>query len=132
MKLKAQYIVLIPLFFMALPFLGQNKVLDNARIYIKSGNYNGITNHFSDFVELTTDNFEKSTSKKQAAFVLKDFFKRYPAENFSYDHQGSSPGGNKYCIGSYVSTNGTKFLVVIKLKNNEGTYMIDALKFNKE
>lgn len=109
----------------------QTDVINNVRVAVKSGDSQGLTRYFDNVVELTTDSEDGSYSKKQAEYVLKSFFRKYPPHDFQYNHIGSSQGGAKYTIGTYTFPNGT-FRVYMKLKKVNANFVIDTIEFTKE
>jgi len=85
----------------------------------------------NETVEIKIDGESSNYSQTQAEVVLKDFFTKNPAKNFSYIHQGSSPEGLKYNIGRYVYDKGT-YRVVMFIKKIGDIYLIDTLNFSQE
>ncbi len=126
------YWVITIAFLLATPVLiAQQDVIANARAAIKAGNAKDLSSHFNELVELNFDDEKSSYSKTQAEFVLKEFFKKYPAEDFSYLHQGTSKDGLKYAIGKYTYKGGA-FRVYMLIKQANGGYIIDMLDFGEE
>lgn len=108
-----------------------NQIFTEAKVAIKAGNVNSLTQHFNEKVDLNFDGEIKTYSQAQAEFVLKDFFKKYPVVDFKYDHIGRSPEGLQYAIGKYTY-NGGAFLVYIMIKDFNGKQIIDTLNFHEE
>lgn len=109
----------------------QTETINSVRLAIKAGDSNSLVKFFDSVVELKTDSEEGAYSKNQAEFVLKNFFKKHTPVNFTYNHEGSSPGGAKYTIGTYQCESAS-FRVYMKLKSSGNTYVIDTLDFSKE
>jgi hypothetical protein len=109
----------------------QNEIITNSKIALKAGSSRELAKYFNDIVVLNFDGEESSYSKTQAEFVLRDFFKKYPATEFQYIHQGSSKEGLMYMIGKY-DYNGGSYRVLIYIKQFKGSYFIDTLGFSKE
>lgn len=109
----------------------QSEIINSARLAIKAGDSNSLVKFFDTVIELKTDSEEGSYSKNQAEFVLKNFFDKYTPVSFTYNHEGSSPGGAKYTIGTY-DCGSASFRVYMKLKSANGAYVIDTLDFSKE
>lgn len=130
MKFSTLGLLLIGLLVSNITF-SQSETINSARLAIKAGDSNSLVKYFDTVIELKTDSEEGAYSKNQAEFVLKNFFKKYNPVNFTYNHEGSSPGGAKYTIGTY-NCGASSFRVYMKLKNANGVYVIDTLDFSKE
>ena len=98
---------------------------------IRNGNAPKLTTYLNDLVELNISEKRASYSKTQAEFVLSDFFKKYPALNFSYVHKGTSQDGLAYGIGNYTYEGGA-FRVYMLVKQNRDGYAIDTIDFGEE
>ncbi len=114
-------------------FLGQGEdaIISEIGTAMKSGSSKELIKYCNTTVEIKIDGKSSNYSQAQAEVVLKDFFTRNPAKNFSYIHQGSSPEGLKYNIGRYVHDKGT-YRVVMFIKKIGENYLIDTLNFSKE
>jgi len=111
--------------------IAQSSVLDNCRLALKSGSAKELSKFFPSSVDIKIDGESDSYSKTQAEFVLRDFFKKNPASNFEYIHQGASRDGLKYAIGQYTHSNGS-FRVYLLLKKDGSTEVIDTIDFSSE
>lgn len=126
-----QFIVIICFLFVGSMTYAQSTTINSVRLAIKAGDSHSLVAFFDSVVELKTDSEEGAYSKNQAEFVLKNFFSRYTPESFSYNHEGSSPGGAKYTIGTYKCETAS-FRVYMKLKSVGDHFVIDTLDFSKE
>lgn len=117
--------------FVNQPTFAQSEVINNVRSSIKAGSSKELSNYLGDMISLEIDGVQSNYSKTQAEYVLKDFFKKYPPNDFQYVHQGASEGGLKYAIGRY-SYNGGSFRVVLRSKSVNGAYKVSSLDFTKE
>ena len=113
------------------PAYAQSEVINNVRSSIKAGSSKELSNYLGDMISLEIDGVQSNYSKTQAEYVLKDFFKKYPPNDFQYVHQGASEGGLKYAIGRY-SYEGGSFRVVLRSKVVNGSYKVSSLDFTKE
>lgn len=113
------------------PSYAQSEVINNVRSSIKAGSSKELSNYLGDMISLEIDGVQSNYSKTQAEYVLKDFFKKYPPNDFQYVHQGASEGGLKYAIGRY-SYEGGSFRVVLRSKVVNGSYKVSSLDFTKE
>ncbi|MBX2842160.1 MAG: DUF4783 domain-containing protein [Flammeovirgaceae bacterium] len=131
--MKTYNYTLLALFILLISSQGfaQVEVMANAQVAIKAGNVESLVKHFNESVELNFIDEKKNYSKTQAEFVLKDFFSKYPAVDFQYDHKTTSRGGLKFTIGTYTHKGG-KFRVHMLIKQSEGKYIIDLLDFTEE
>jgi len=98
---------------------------------IKTGNAKEVIKFFNASVDMNLDGETSTYSKAQAEFVLRDFFKKYPASEFRIQHTGSSKGGLQFAIGQYAS-NADNFDVLIRVKEVGGAYLIHEINFIKE
>lgn len=131
-KLQLPFISLIAgLLLMATPSLGQEDVINNARLALKTGSSKELAKYFNKMVELNIDGEKSNYSKTQAEFVLRDFFKKFPPTDFQYIHQGASREGLKYAIGRYTYANGS-FRVYMLVKKFDSNYLIDTMDFSKQ
>jgi hypothetical protein len=105
--------------------------VDDVAVALKTGSSRELVKYFNNVTELKVEGKEANYSKVQAESIVKDFFRKYPAKNFSYIHKGSSPGGLKYSIGTYTYDQGS-FRVVMYLKPINNKYVIDSISFSKE
>jgi hypothetical protein len=98
---------------------------------IKASNAKEVIKFFNTSVDMNLAGEASMYSKTQAEFVLRDFFKKFPATDFRIQHTGSSKGGLQFAIGEYVS-NGDVFDVLIRVKEVSGAYLIHEINFVKE
>lgn len=112
----------------------QNDVFNGAKVALKSGNARELAKYFNANIELIieSENVEMDkVSQTQAELILRTFFQKNPAKDFTYVHQGASPEGSKYSTGNYLS--GSKsYLVYIVVKQFDGKYMIDRIDFREK
>jgi len=112
----------------------QSDVINGVKAALKSGNSKELAKYFNSSIELIVEaenvDMDK-VSDAQAELILKTFFQKYPAKDFSYVHQGSSPEGLQYSTGTYQSANGS-FLVYMVVKQFGGKYMIDRIDFRNQ
>ncbi len=118
-------------FFTALSASGQSDVINNVKEAMKTGSSRELIKHFNERVEINLDGENSVYSKTQAEFILKDFFKNYPPTTFQYVHQGASPLGLRYTIGTYSYQNGS-FRVVMYIKQENKSYKVDSITLTKE
>jgi hypothetical protein len=96
----------------------------------KNGSADLIAKYFDNSVELTVNSKENVYSSMQAKIILRDFFKKNPAKNFTILHQGGK-GGSKYAIGNLQTIQGNYRITVLLKLNNNKTY-IHQLRIEKD
>jgi len=110
---------------------GQGEVISSVRIALNAGSSKELVKYLNKSTDIDLDGDNTSYSKAQAEVVLKGFFKDYPPTNFQIIHQGASKAGSPYVIGQYSYKSGS-FRVWIRLKDNEGIYLVHAMSFYKD
>lgn len=118
---------------MLLNFFGvpQDQVLVNISTAMKAGSSKELIKYCNSNLEIKMDGKTSNYSIAQAEVVLKDFFLKNPPKGFQYIHQGASPEGLKYTIGTYTVENG-KYRVVMVIKQVKQEFKIDTINFSKE
>jgi len=109
----------------------QSEVINGLRTAIKAGSSKELVKSFNTMVELNFEGAKKTYSKSQAELVMKEFFKKYPPDDFQYIHKGSSKEGLTYVIGKYTYESGS-FRVWILVKKFDDRYLVELINFNKE
>ena len=112
----------------------QEDAINDIGIAMKAGSAKELTNFFNKTVEVRMDGKSSNYSKNQAEAVLRDFFDKYPVNDFVYTvnfKKGSSSANLKYTIGLYTHDAGA-FRVVMLIKKIDDAYLIDTLNFTKE
>ncbi len=139
------FLLLMGLFLDQQEARAQTEVINSARTALRTGNSKDLTKYFNSLVELKIENANENLStaannsnfsKTHAEYVLKDFFKDNPPQNFEYVHEGTSKEGLKYTIGKYTyrdkNNKTSSFRVFMKIKQYGADYLIDAIDFSKE
>ncbi len=98
---------------------------------LKAGSAKELVKHVNQSVDINLEGEVNTYSKAQSEFVLRDFFKKYPASDFTIEHTGSSKSGLQYAIGNYKSNN-DQFNVLIRVKQSGNVYLIHEISFVKE
>ena len=109
----------------------QDAVLVNISTVMKAGSSKELIKYCNSNLEIKMDGQTSNYSIAQAEVVLKDFFLKNPPKGFTYIHQGTSPEGMKYTIGSYT-IDGGKYRVVMLIKKVKEDFKIDTINFTKE
>ena len=129
---KYIYIATISIFmFLSLIVKGQESSGTNIKEAVKSGSSKELALYFNNSLEINIDGEKKDYSKTQAEFVLKDFFKNHPPQDFLYIHQGASKEGLKYTIGKYTWEGG-EYRVYMVIKKFGEDYRITTIDFSEE
>ncbi|MDR0659788.1 MAG: DUF4783 domain-containing protein [Prevotellaceae bacterium] len=97
---------------------------------VKEGNATCIGAYFGTSVSLDLMGSENMYGKEQAMQVLKDFFSKYKAKNFSTPHKGGQQV--KYVVGTLLTHGGESFRVSIFVKPNGGKAQVQRIIIEKE
>ncbi len=125
-------VVLIAVFVLIIIGIqAQNDVIKQVETAIRAGSSKELTRFFNQTVEITINGEISSYSKMQAEYVLKDFFKKNPPDNFEIIHNGSSKGGLQYAIGKYSCKKGY-YRVWMRIKEFGGKLLVYEMNFVKE
>lgn len=118
--------------FVVNPVLAQNnEVVDQVKEAIKAGSAKELSKFLNQAIDVTIDGKLQNYSKAQAEFVLRDFFKAHPPNDFSIIHQGSSKGGQPFAIGKYISGS-DQYRVWMKIKAVGKDQLIHEISFVKQ
>ncbi|MFZ2906936.1 MAG: DUF4783 domain-containing protein [Cyclobacteriaceae bacterium] len=109
----------------------QAEVIDQVKEAVKAGSAKELSKYFSQTIDVTIEDKVENYSKAQAEFVLRDFFKAHPPNEFNVIHQGSSKGGQPFAIGQYKSGANT-YRVWMKIKTVSKEQLIQEISFVKE
>ena len=71
----------------------QSDIFNPMKDAIKSSNAAALAKSFAQSVDINLEGNINTYSKAQSEFVLKDFFKKHPVNEFTIVHTGSSKGG---------------------------------------
>ena len=121
-----KHILILVLAFMAMSLAANAQAFENVKTAIKIGSSKELSTYFDSSIEITVDSKTSNYSKAQGEFVIKDFFKKNPANGFTVIHNGTSEGGLKYAIGTFKSN--SSYRVLIRMKENK----VYNLSFTKE
>lgn len=103
---------------------GENEVIF---VSFKNGSSKELARYFENGVQLNINGDQGEFSKTQAELVLRDFFKKYPPENFEILQEGYSGEQIKHFIGTYTSM-GQAYRTLIKGKLYQEEYRIYSLE----
>ncbi|MBX2903379.1 MAG: DUF4783 domain-containing protein [Chitinophagales bacterium] len=73
---------------------------------LKAGNASAVAKHFESSIEFTLPSKSSAYSKAQAEVVLREFFSKKDIKGFELKHQGTSPEGSKYFVGTLQTAAG--------------------------
>lgn len=127
--IKLGFIISSLLFCISVPT--QEDVLSRIASAMKAGSSKELIKYCNTNLEIKVDGKTSNYSMAQAEVVLKDFFMKNPSKGFQYIHQGSSPEGLKYTIGTYSLEGGT-YRVVMVIKQIDEEFKIDTINFSRE
>lgn len=104
---------------------------ENIASAIRTGNSSGLAGSLNGNVEITIKDAEASYSKAQAEMVLKNFFASHQPKSFAVVHQGTSPEGSKYFIGTLTTSSGT-YRTYVYAKAVNGAFSIQEIRFEEQ
>ena len=109
----------------------QTEIFNPMKDAIKGGDATTLVKYFAQAVDINLEGNINTYSKAQSEFVLKDFFKKHPVNDFSIVHTGSSKGGLQFAIGRYLSgTAGYSVLMRVRLVGEDN--LVHEISFVKE
>lgn len=109
----------------------QSSIFNPMKDAVKAGNAKDLVKYFNTSIVLNLEGEVATYSKAQAEFVLRDFFKKHPATDFTIVHSGSSKGGLQFAIGKFQS-GADSFNVLMRMREVESVYLIHEMSFTKE
>lgn len=109
----------------------QDELLENISAAMGTGSSKELIKFCGNNIEIKIDGKSSNYSITQAEVVLKDFFIKNRVNSFSYIHQGSSPEGLKYTIGS-LQLEDNSYRVVMVIKKQGADFKIDQINFSRE
>lgn len=121
-------LILVPLFNGSAQ--DSSKIPAGISLAFKAGNASELANFFNPTVELLLLDKEDFYKKNVAESILSEFFKQYPAKDFTIRHQGAKNDA-LYAIGS-LKTDKTSFRVYFLLKKTEEGLLIHQIRIDPD
>lgn|GEM_PF-674200 len=90
-----------------------------------------ISRYMDDYISVTLNNNQSLYSKNQAEIIIKDFFDKNAASEFSVINDGSEEKNTKFALLSFES-NREKYSLYILLKEKDNSYIIQEIRINPE
>lgn len=116
---------------LGLQFTTRAQTIDNIIAALKSGSVAEVTKYFQPSVELSLQNGPASYDKSQAQTVLTNFFSKHAFRSYTVIHQGTSPEGSKYVIGTLNTSDKTYRVYTYAVGNTNAMY-IKELRFEEQ
>lgn len=69
----------------------------------KSNNYQKLSEHFANTLDITIETNDGTYGKQQASILVKDFFEKNKTSSFVIQHKGSSNERTQYAVCELVS-----------------------------
>jgi hypothetical protein len=104
---------------------------DNIAADIRKGDAPALAKYFNGNVEINIKDAQNSYSKSQAEAVLKNFFSIHSPKSFTIIHQGQSPEGAKYFIGTLSTSAGT-YRTYVYAKQVNNNFAIQEVRFEAQ
>jgi len=128
-----KYATAITVLVLAISFRAwsQPEIFNPVKEAIKGNNATALVKTFAQSVDINLDGNINTYSKAQSEFVLKEFFKKHPVNDFSIVHTGASKGGLQFAIGNYLSAN-ESYNVLMRVRQIGETYLVHEISFVKQ
>ncbi len=108
----------------------QMEIFNPMKDAIKANDATALVKSFAQSLDLNLEGNISTYSRAQSEFVLKDFFKKHPVNDFSIVHTGSSKGGLQFAIGRYTSGSDS-YNVLIRVRQVGEEYLVHEISFVK-
>lgn len=109
----------------------QSEIFNPMKDAIKASDAAALVKSFAQSVDINLEGNINTYSKAQSEFVLKEFFKKHPVNDFSIVHMGSSKGGLQFAIGRYLSGTAS-YNVLMRIRQVGEDYFVHEISFVKE
>ncbi len=109
----------------------QSEIFTPMRDAIKANDATALVRSFAQSVDINLEGNINTYSKAQSEFVLKEFFRKHPVNDFNIVHVGSSKGGLQFCIGKYVSGSDS-YNVLMRVRQVGSENLVHEISFVKE
>lgn len=129
--MKSVVVIVVIFLFLGSVSWAQPEIFNPAKDAIKGSNATALVKTFAQSVDINLEGNINTYSKAQSEFVLKEFFKKHPVNDFSIVHTGSSKGGLQFAIGRYLSAN-ESYNVLMRVRQVGETYLVHEISFLKE
>lgn len=107
-----------------------NDSIDDIASTFKYGSSKDLARFFDQGIDINISGNQGDYSKNQAELVMRDFFKKFPPNDFSIVHKGNGSDQIINYIGAY-SSESSEFRVFIRGKKNENSIRIYSLDIVK-
>jgi hypothetical protein len=108
----------------------QTKIPAGIPMAFRAGNAAELARYMNSTIELLLLDKEDFYKKNNAEVILKDFFKEYPARDFSISHQGAKNDA-QYAIGNLKTEKGD-FRVYFLLKKVDNELLIHLIRIESD
>jgi Domain of unknown function (DUF4783) len=105
----------------------QNNTINAA---LSGGDSHTLAMYFDNNVNVTILDNENTYSKAQAEMVIKDFFAKHQPKSFAPVHEGTSPEGSKFSVGTLTTASGN-FRTFVLIKQKGTTFLIQEIRFEE-
>lgn len=123
-----KYMVFMGVFLMLLVKVqAQNNMINAA---LGTGDSRTLAANFDNNVNVTILDNENTYSKAQAEMVIKDFFAKHAPKSFAAVHEGTSPEGSKFSVGTLTTASGN-FRTFVLIKQKGSTFLIQEIRFEE-
>lgn len=117
---------------LALPLWGfsahESVAFDKILQAMQRGDAAALATHFDKRVELTLPQQEGEYNTTEAQAIMQRFFTAHPPSRFIQDHQGKSPAGSNFLIGTLNTAKGNYRVFLYTHTAPSGRIVIDQLQ----
>ncbi len=99
---------------------------------ISKGDVATLSKFFDSSVEVSILDDEDIYDKAQAVAIVNNFFKSNQPQSFSEVHKGTSKGSDSHYVIGNLKAGNTVYRVYLYMKENNGKYLIQELRFDQE
>jgi hypothetical protein len=124
--------ILIGIFLSLTVIVNATPISDGLASAFKTGNSAEIAKYFGNSVDLSIPNNEGVYSNTQAKLILKTFFDKNKATDFTIVHNGDSKNNSHYSIGNLKTSKGTyRTYILYKDENKKVTILELKIEFDE-
>lgn len=126
--IKTIIIWLSVLVITSMPVFSQDDHFEQVIKAMQTSDARKLSSYFNVNIDLGLPGNDNSYSKSQAEMIMRDFFRKFPADSFTVTRQGVTDAISHYVIGDY-KTGSKSYQVYVYLRQVGERYLIHKIKF---
>ncbi|MBW6460511.1 MAG: DUF4783 domain-containing protein [Bacteroidales bacterium] len=126
--MKITTTLLLIILMMHFPSFSQDDPFQPVIRALQDSDSRKLSTHFNTAVDLGLSGKENSYSISQAEMIMRDFFRKFPADSFTVTRKGAADAVSYHIIGDYRS-GAAVFQVYLLLREVNGKQLIHKIKF---